>query len=408
MKNFLNNKNYFALGIIAFCGIIFVVGIIFLYSKVKSHQELSNPQSSETEIEISFGEEKLSFEEYCKRNPVSTCFDNSQPTDFLYKEEPVAVMKAEEFSPQLLNENTSIVSLGDEFIAEIVKQNVNLTPQIQTNNEMMAKIPLLESDLIENLYEEELPDDIIETAHKLSANNIIPTKKPPYFGDKPLIAVVIDDMGVSLKRTADIISVKAPLTSSFLTYARNLNQQIINAQNAGHEIMIHIPMEAQSNVDVAPDVLTTQMTPDEIQTNLQIMLNNFSNIKGGNNHMGSKLTEDKQRMLAVMKVLKNKNMFFLDSKTSSNSKAEEAAKEVGIPYAHRHIFIDNNNEKNYILGQLAKAENVAYKYGYAIAIGHPKSQTFEALKDWLPTLKEKGLILTPLSKIVNILHPTKK
>ena len=159
MKNFLNNKNYFALGIIAFCGIIFVVGIIFLYSKVKSHQELSNPQSSETEIEIS-------FEEYCKRNPVSTCFDNSQPTDFLYKEEPVAVMKAEEFSPQLLNENTSMVSLGDEFIAEIVKQNVNLTPQIQTNNEMMAKIPLLESDLIENLYEEELPDDIIETAHK--------------------------------------------------------------------------------------------------------------------------------------------------------------------------------------------------------------------------------------------------
>jgi polysaccharide deacetylase 2 family uncharacterized protein YibQ len=71
------------------------------------------------------------------------------------------------------------------------------------------------------------------------------------------------------------------------------------------------------------------------------------------------------------------------------------------------VFIDNNNDKEYILGQLSVAEKLAHKNGYAIAIGHPKSQTYEALKDWLPGLEEKGIILEPLSKIVNILHPSK-
>ena len=121
--------------------------------------------------------------------------------------------------------------------------------------------------------------------------------------------------------------------------------------------------------------------------------------------MGSRLTEDKERMLAVMAVLKEQGLFFLDSKTSPKSTAATAAKESGIAYAHRHIFIDNNNDKDYILGQLAKAENVARRNGYAIAIGHPKTQTYAALKEWLPQLPEKGLVLMPLSRIVAELNP---
>ena len=266
----------------------------------------------------------------------------------------------------------------------------------------------------EVVVEEDLPEDIIDTSTssisnpKLQGREILPSRKPPYFGDKPVIVVVIDDMGISPKRTADIASLQAPITSSFLTYGRNIDQQIANSKASGQEIMIHVPMEAQSSKDAAPDVLTTQMSLEEIQNNLTIMLNKFKNVKGINNHMGSKLTEDKTRMTAIMKILKQHNMFFLDSKTSPNSQAEDAAAEVGIAYAHRHVFIDNNNNKEYILGQLNIAEKLARKNGYAIAIGHPKSQTYEALKEWLPKLEEKGITLEPLSKIVNILHPTKK
>lgn len=345
------------------------------------------PETEQSEIVISFAEpdgtpkpltatpQKLSFKEYCRRNPISTCWNQQKTEDFLYQEEnaPVAVMASEEFSPELWEKE--------------------------------------EAANIEAAYEEQLPDDIIDASDvytsKIYGMHIIPDRKPPHF-ETPVIAVVIDDMGISLKRTADIASLKAPLTVSFLTYGRRLSEQVENSRRAGQEIMIHVPMEAKSNIDVAPDVLTTAMSKDEIKRNLSVMLGKFDNVQGINNHMGSKLTEDKERMAAVMEVLKQNNMFFLDSKTSAGSHAEEAAAETDVAYAHRHVFIDNNNDKKYILGQLQKAEKIALKNGYAIAIGHPKSHTFEALKEWLPALNGKKVRLVPLSQIVRVLHPQLK
>ena len=121
--------------------------------------------------------------------------------------------------------------------------------------------------------------------------------------------------------------------------------------------------------------------------------------------MGSKLTEDKEKMLAVMEVLQEQGLFFLDSKTSAASRAEEAAAEIGIAYAHRHVFLDNNNDKQYILGQLKKTEQLARKNGYAIAIGHPKTQTYAALKEWLPKLEQQGIEVVPLSRVIKVLNP---
>lgn len=380
------------------CGAGIVVGVFYLYQELDRLPPM--PQEIRpAEIEVVFeentvpepAEEKLSFEEFCRRNPVSTCFDNREPTDFMYQEnEPTAIISSEEFAPQLLE--AALNPVADE------ETQPETEPQ-----------PAQES--VYQMYEEDLPEDIIE-AHPLSnpkllGKTIIPAHKPPYFGEKPVLAVVIDDMGISAKRTADIASLKAPLTASFLTYGRNLEQQIENSRAAGQEIMIHVPMEAQKNIDAAPDVLTTQMSLDEIKTNLEKMLGKFQHVKGINNHMGSKLTEDKERMAAIMEVLKEHGLFFLDSKTSAASKAEEAAAEAGLAYAHRHVFIDNNNDKPYILGQLAKAENIARQNGYAIAIGHPKTQTFAALQEWLPELEEKGIELKPLSEIVEILNPEK-
>ena len=213
-------------------------------------------------------------------------------------------------------------------------------------------------------------------------------------------------MGISQKRTADISSLKAPLTVSFLTYGRRLDEQIQKSINNGQEIIVHVPMEAQTAIDVAPDVLTTKMSLSEIKNNLHTMLKKFKGIKGINNHMGSKLTEDYNRMKAVMEVLREEGLYFLDSKTSPKSRAEDAAADSGIAYAHRHVFLDNNNDKAYILGQLAKTEKLARKNGYAIAIGHPKTQTYAALKEWLPLAQKNGIKIVPLSYIISTLHPT--
>lgn len=218
----------------------------------------------------------------------------------------------------------------------------------------------------------------------------------------PLIAIVVDDMGINKKRTLDIISINAPLTSSFLTYGNDLADMAQMAQSAGHEIMIHAPMEPKVNASLAPDTLKTDMDKNQIEISFVKMLDKFDsiNVKGVNNHMGSKFTEDKERLGYVMKLLKNKNMFFLDSKTSAASKGKEIALENEINFAQRDVFLDNENNYDYILNQLKKTEKIAIKNGFAIAICHPKSQTYLALKDWVGDLKNKNVALVHVSKIV--------
>lgn len=220
--------------------------------------------------------------------------------------------------------------------------------------------------------------------------------------DKPLIAVVIDDMGVNRKRTLDIISLQAPLTSSFLTYGQTLDKFAASAEAAGHEIMIHAPMEPKVKANLAPDTLMADMTEEQIERRFEEMLAKFNDIKvrGINNHMGSKFTEDKERLGYVMNILKQRGMFFLDSKTTASSKGKELAVADGVDYAARDVFLDNENDYAYIMKQLEKTEKIAWKKGFAVAICHPKSQTYLALKDWLNTLPDKGVNLVHVSEII--------
>lgn len=261
------------------------------------------------------------------------------------------------------------------------------------------------------LYEEELPQDIIVESgiHKdIKDIKVEPTQKPPYFGIFPVIAIIIDDMGISKKRTKDINSLEYPLTSSFLTYGDDLHSQMAVSLKSGHEVIAHIPMEAKSKVDTAPDVLQTTMSSKDIIKRLNKMIDKFDNIKGVNNHMGSKFTENKDKMYDIMKVLKKRDLFFLDSRTSNKSMGQVAAEKYDVSYVTRNIFLDNENDLNYILGQLRATEKVALKKGYAIAIGHPKTQTYAALKQWLPTLEKRGFKLVHLSEIVDVLNKHKE
>ncbi len=331
----------------------------------------------------------------------------------------VNIQKPIEQNENLEADNTTVdeaLNVSDNNNIQIEKENIAITDN--------ASIALDDEDseddggLIEATYEEELPEgeylDVTEenlistnkaTSDKLKDMEINIARKPPYFGEMPVIVVVIDDMGISQRRTKDISSLQAPITSSFLTYSQNLEKQIEQARQSGHEIIVHIPMQAKSNIDAAPDVLTVDMSAAEIAVNFENMLDKFSNVSGVNNHMGSLFTERAEKLAPVMDVLRRRGLFFLDSKTSSKSVAKQVATDYAVPYAHRHVFLDNINEKEYVLKQLELTEKIANRNGYAVAIGHPKSATFLALKDWLPSLEEKNLKLLPLSEVVKVLNP---
>ncbi len=293
-------------------------------------------------------------------------------------------------------------------LSTIVDENKDKTkPKIINSwDKNIARINSIDlpAEEIYDLYEEELPNDVIDLTSKLAKIKITTDKTPPYFGKKPVIAIVIDDMGISHKRTKDINSLSYPITSSFLTYATKLEEQINEAKLAGHEIIAHIPMEPQFMQNISPDVLLVNMSNKQILDQFRAMLSKFSDIKGVNNHMGSKFTEYKQGLDIVFGELAKKDMYFLDSKTTTKSEVVSVAKKHNLDYAVRNVFLDNKNDFDYIIKQLQKTESVAKKNGYAIAIGHPKSQTYLALKAWLPSLKSKNIKIVHLSEIVKVLN----
>ena len=219
---------------------------------------------------------------------------------------------------------------------------------------------------------------------------------------KSKIAIVFDDLGIDIHRSARAIKLKSPLTLSFITYAPKLKNQTNKARNAGHELWMHMPMEPQNqSIDPGPNVLLTGLPKEELLAAINWNLKQFNNYVGINNHMGSRFTSDLESVRIFMKELKKRNLMFLDSRTSNQSVAQRAAIEAKVPFIVRNIFIDHLDETSEIRKSLVQIERLAEKNGYAVAIAHPRDKTLKEVEKWLNTLEEKGLQLVPLSKLIN-------
>lgn len=217
----------------------------------------------------------------------------------------------------------------------------------------------------------------------------------------PTVTIIIDDLGKDHAHTREIIALPGPLTAAFLPYAVHVAEQVEEARNAGHEIMMHMPMEAEdADLDSGAYVLRSSMIPDTFEKVLEENLAAFGGYVGINNHMGSRLTQDPVAMRIVMVHLYDHGLLFVDSRTSASSVAEKAAADCGLPHAARDVFLDNEPDVASVLKKLAQLEQNARTQGHAIAIGHPERATIDALKQWLPTLDDNGLALVPVSAVV--------
>jgi uncharacterized protein len=223
----------------------------------------------------------------------------------------------------------------------------------------------------------------------------------PPIGDRPRIAIVIDDLGLDRRRTAAVIGLPGPLTLSFMTYARDLPEQTEAARRAGHELLLHVPMQPlDRREDPGPNALTVAMSADEIKRALDWGLDRFGGFIGINNHMGSRFTADPRGMAVVMAELRRRGLAFLDSKTTAASVGIREAVADGVPHAVRDVFLDDDLQRTAIARQLALVERVARRTGSAVAIGHGHDPTIAALRVWLSGLPAKGLALVPLTAVV--------
>ena len=220
-------------------------------------------------------------------------------------------------------------------------------------------------------------------------------------GDRPQIAIVIDDAGLNLAGTARLNSLPPPLTISFLSYAGDLDRQTAGARRAGHELFLHVPMAPQSSSeDPGPRALLPELAEDELVDRLRWALSRFNGFVGVNNHMGSRFTRDEGAMTILLRELKDRGLAFLDSRTTDASVGSVVAAQIRVPFAVRDVFLDHEIDTTEIMNQLSRLEELARRNGSAIAIGHPHKATLDVLESWLPSLAERGLVLVPVSAII--------
>ena len=219
----------------------------------------------------------------------------------------------------------------------------------------------------------------------------------------PKVAIVIDDLGYDGKLAKRFLKIKGPLSFSVLphgTFSKSIARRI---HDAGQELLLHLPMEPTGYPEVNPGVgaLLVEMTDVELVQTLRKNLDAFPHAKGVNNHMGSKFCENRSKLRPVMLELNTRGLFFLDSRTTSKTKAYMVAQELHVPSAQRNVFLDNIQNPRAIRAQLNRLTELARLRGGAIGIAHPHEVTLEVLRREIPKLSEKGIELVPVSQLVH-------
>ncbi|MEM9232752.1 MAG: divergent polysaccharide deacetylase family protein [Pseudomonadota bacterium] len=225
------------------------------------------------------------------------------------------------------------------------------------------------------------------------ADAIIPVVPDGLMPQRPRIAIVIDDLGLSWAGFRAVNTLPAPVTLSFLPYGDDA-QAMMNELSEGHDAMLHLPMEPQVRVqDAGPNMLVLGQSEEVLRKALLENLTSLSGYSGVNNHTGSKFTADRDAMAVVLKELDQRGLFFLDSITTGRPVAHRLAAQHDYAVIERNVFLDHDYENisvESVKAQLAELERIAVADGYAIGIGHPYKVTTEVLSEWMRTAELRG------------------
>jgi polysaccharide deacetylase 2 family uncharacterized protein YibQ len=216
------------------------------------------------------------------------------------------------------------------------------------------------------------------------------------------LAIVIDDLGYDSRLAKRFLEIEGPLSFSVLPHGSASERIARRVHKAGRELLLHLPMEPKGYPEVNPGVgaLLVDMPDVQFVKTLRKNLDSIPYISGVNNHMGSRLCEHEEKMRLVMQELKDRNLFFLDSRTSSETKAYSVAQQLKIPVAERDVFLDNIQSPRAIRSQMNRLIQSARLKGMAIGIAHPHEVTLGVLKEVIPNLAGNGVELVPVSEIV--------
>jgi len=218
----------------------------------------------------------------------------------------------------------------------------------------------------------------------------------------PRLAIILDDFGTDRSVADSVFALPYPLTLSFLPDHPNSREIAEEAHRRGYQVMLHLPMQSLGNEMPESQQLHSGMTSSQISEAVGGMLQNVPYAVGVNNHQGSLATTDGPLMADLMVILRERNLFFIDSRTTAATVAYDAAQDASVPCAFRNVpFLDDVEEVSAIRKQLQLALRDAQEKGEAIAIGHPHPETLRALSEFLPRAEAQGVHLVHASELVH-------
>lgn len=216
------------------------------------------------------------------------------------------------------------------------------------------------------------------------------------------MAIVIDDLGNRTLETAQrLCDLEQTVTLSIMPFRAHTGDVVKLAGKTGTPYMLHMPMEPQSkNDNPGKGAILVTDTDDEVVRKLEDAFGDVRDAAGMNNHMGSRATESKRVMDAVMRYLADNRLYFIDSRTSTKSCAYDRSQAAGVKSGRIDGFIDNSSESAVIEKRLRELAEQARKKGRVVVIGHDRPATVDVLERILPELEQSGIRFVSASGII--------
>lgn len=292
--------------------------------------------------------------------------------------------------PEVPAPPAAIAALPPDVPSRPMLPDLNLLPELEPAPETKAPSPPAASS-------DPAPPSTPEPVAVAS----VPAMSAPLPGAPSRIAIIVDDGGYGGEATEIILNLDPNLTLALLPHTPFAADIARRAAARGFEVMLHMPMEAESGAAAALNPLVVGMSPEQIAQVTETALAAVPGAVGVNNHEGSRYTGDSIAMRGFLEIVKERGMFFIDSRTSPLSVASDTARSLGIPTADRDVFLDNRSDPAYIRGQFNQLLAKARQRGWAIGICHFRIETARVLQSVLPGLREReNVVLVHASEFV--------
>ncbi len=226
--------------------------------------------------------------------------------------------------------------------------------------------------------------------------------------EHPRLAIIIDDFGQSREGVQQMLAINRHLTMAVMPFGEYTRQDAEAAHKKGYEVIVHLPMEPirGSLSWLGKNPILCSLDDEKISSITRMALEDVPYAAGANVHMGSRASADERVMRSVMREVAGKGFFFVDSRTGAKSVIMAVADEFNVPCLERNVFLDGQQPKSYIVGQLRQAQQIALKSGYAVAIGHVGVEggkpTADAIVSMLDEFDRNGVELVFVSELLGL------